>query len=338
MVSIYKRDNTYYIKFYHKGRRFRRSLGTGKKSEALRAKEEIERELASGKYAIEKVDTDADIFWEEYFKWAQDHKRSKTVETEQLFWNQFKEFVKPSKLGDVARHDVEKFKAKRKKDGLKPISINDALRHLQAIYNYAKKLGYYSGENPFIGIARFKVEKNPPKYLSKDQIEKVLKAAEQFGRDIYLVFALGIYAGLRKQEIVNTRWEWFDFDQKLITLSSHDGFSLKDSESRTIPLHDRLAVILTPYRQDAGFVFLPEKDGQGKYRYRYEFKRAFNIVLDKAELKWVTPHVLRHTFGSQLAIAGVSLYKISKWLGHSDTKTTQIYAHLQTHDEDINRF
>jgi hypothetical protein len=47
---------------------------------------------------------------------------------------------------------------------------------------------------------------------------------------------------------------------------------------------------------------------------------------------------LRHTFASQLAMAGVSLYKISKWLGHSDVKTSQIYARLQTQDEDINRF
>jgi integrase len=149
---------------------------------------------------------------------------------------------------------------------------------------------------------------------------------------------LGIYAGLRKQEIVNTRWEWFDFDHELITLSGHDGFLVKDSESRTIPLHERLAELLAPHREEEGFIFLPNKDGQAKHRYRYEFKRAFDVVLKRTELEWVTPHVLRHTFASQLAIAGVSLYKISKWLGHSDTKTTQIYAHLQTHDEDINRF
>ena len=60
--------------------------------------------------------------------------------------------------------------------------------------------------------------------------------------------------------------------------------------------------------------------------------------LKAAGVEWCTPHSLRHTFASQLAIKGVSLYKISKWLGHADFKTTQIYAHLQAHDEDINRF
>jgi len=151
-------------------------------------------------------------------------------------------------------------------------------------------------------------------------------------------FALGIFAGLRKNEIVNARWEWLDFERRLLTLASHDGFELKDSETRTIPLHERLAALMEPQRREKGFVFAPEKDSGNGYRYRYDFKRAFNTVLKEAGLEWVTPPVLRHTFASQLAMAGVSLNKISKWLGHSDVKTTQIYAHLQTHDEDINRF
>ena len=48
-------------------------------------------------------------------------------------------------------------------------------------------------------------------------------------------------------------------------------------------------------------------------------------------------HSLRHTFASQLVMAGVSIYKVSRWLGHSDVKTTMIYAHLAPQDADINR-
>jgi len=338
MASVYKRNDTYYIKFYENGKRVRRSLGTSSRNKALKLKEQIERELAAGKFRTEAIDMDVAIFWQKYIEWARLHKQPKTVRLDSMFWRQLIAFCHPKKLGDVTSRDIERFKARRVRDGLKPRSINGALRHLQAIYNHAAKLGYYNGPNPVRGVSKFKVEKNPPKYLEKDEIDRLLEAAATHGRDIHAVFALGTYAGMRKNEIVNTRWEWFDFDRKLITLASHDGFHIKNSESRTIPLHDRLASILEPYRANEGFIFMPEKEKPGKHEYRYEFKRAFHSVAKEAGLEWVTPHVLRHTFASQLAIAGVSLYKISKWLGHSDVKTTQIYAHLQTHDEDINRF
>lgn len=43
-------------------------------------------------------------------------------------------------------------------------------------------------------------------------------------------------------------------------------------------------------------------------------------------------HSLRHTFASWLVQAGVSIYKVSKLLGHSDVKTTEIYSHLRIED------
>ena len=43
-------------------------------------------------------------------------------------------------------------------------------------------------------------------------------------------------------------------------------------------------------------------------------------------------HSLRHTFASWLVQKGVSIYVVSRLLGHSDVKTTQIYAHLRQDD------
>jgi len=49
-------------------------------------------------------------------------------------------------------------------------------------------------------------------------------------------------------------------------------------------------------------------------------------------------HEFRHTFSSRLVQQGISLYKVSKWLGHSDFKTTQIYAHFApVYDNDIEK-
>jgi integrase len=50
-------------------------------------------------------------------------------------------------------------------------------------------------------------------------------------------------------------------------------------------------------------------------------------ALQKAGVDQITFHELRHTFGTQLAAAGVPLRTIQEWMGHADAKTTEIYRH-----------
>jgi hypothetical protein len=55
------------------------------------------------------------------------------------------------------------------------------------------------------------------------------------------------------------------------------------------------------------------------------------------DLSWVTPHVMRHTFGSLLAIAGESLAKISEWMGDDPRVTDRHYLHFKEGDTAINK-
>lgn len=54
----------------------------------------------------------------------------------------------------------------------------------------------------------------------------------------------------------------------------------------------------------------------------------FGEIRDAAKLPDVTAHTLRHTCGSRLVQRGVSIYHVQKWLGHSDIRQTERYAHL----------
>ena len=51
----------------------------------------------------------------------------------------------------------------------------------------------------------------------------------------------------------------------------------------------------------------------------------------------ITPHIMRHTFASLLASAGVSIYKIAVWLGDDVRVVQQHYAKLLPQDGDIER-
>src|SRR5947209_13125134 len=63
---------------------------------------------------------------------------------------------------------------------------------------------------------------------------------------------------------------------------------------------------------------------------RSKLVRRFKQALEQAGVRKITFHELRHTVG--MAAAGVALRTIQHWMGHADSKTTQIYAHYQPSD------
>lgn len=65
---------------------------------------------------------------------------------------------------------------------------------------------------------------------------------------------------------------------------------------------------------------------------RSKLVRRFKQAVDKAKVRPITFHELRHTFGTRMAAAGVPLRAIQHWMGHADAKTTQVYAHYQPLD------
>jgi integrase len=54
---------------------------------------------------------------------------------------------------------------------------------------------------------------------------------------------------------------------------------------------------------------------------------SFGNACKRAGLVGVSPHTLRHTCGTWMAQRGVSLHMIGGWLGHTDARTTELYAH-----------
>jgi integrase len=152
--------------------------------------------------------------------------------------------------------------------------------------------------------------------------------------DLLFVLYCGFHAGLRKNEIIEARPFWFDLGAGLLHLRKTATINFKDREERTVPLTTGFKVFLNTYGLREPFMLRPDIR-HGRNRYRYDFTRPFNEHVERQELGWVTPHIMRHTFASLLASAGRSLFKISVWLGDDPRVVERRYARLKPNDPEI---
>lgn len=172
-------------------------------------------------------------------------------------------------------------------------------------------------------------------WLDKAGIGKALEAAAN--DEMAFILYCGFDAGLRRNEIVEARVNWFDLKAGLLHVRKTATFVPKDKEERTIPLTKRFHRFLKKFlkdRRSGEWVLRPEVE-KGKFRYRWDFRRPYTDFMTSLDLRWVTPHIMRHSFASNLATAGVSIFKVSEWLGDDVRVVQRTYAKLAPADGDI---
>lgn len=226
-------------------------------------------------------------------------------------------------LSKITCLDVENFiLLKRKK--VKERIVNGYLATLQGAFQRAVEYGMLKN-NVFKVIKKLKPPQNFPLFLSKEEFEKLLLKEED--DKLKLLYRFGVYTGMRLGEIISLKWSALNFDKGLITVFNHEDFTTKSKRSRNIPIHKSLLEDLQKMNgKPDEYIF--RRNG---YQYTREFiSRNFKAAVIRSSLNDKYHfHTLRHTFASWLVQAGVSIYEVSKLLGHSDIKTTEIYAHLQ---------
>jgi len=249
---------------------------------------------------------------ERYWSYAESRKRPKTVSLERYAWRSYQNHG-----GTVDEwHRAIQLSASSS-------TANVYLRHLRAVYSGLQRLGMVHG-NPAREVPQFSLPWRNPDFVSLHDFERF--HAHCRGA-LYLRVALAFYAGLRKGEACHARWEWFDFESKILTVRCSHGFQTKSGAERSIPMSSTLLELLRPLAQR-----------QGLLSHLGDPKSVFATARRRANQEHITWCILRHSFGSLYAQRGVPLIKISRWMGHSSVKVTEkYYVGLQSYDSDIER-
>jgi len=199
------------------------------------------------------------------------------------------------------------------------------LINLSAAFNKAIKDGYLI-ENPCKGFKRFKIPEKLPMFYSKTEFEQLINAIDN--QDIKDIATFAVYTGLRQMELITLEWTQINFNERIVIIDNRNHLS-KSKKIRSIPLNDKALEVLNNRGQKTNPIFTINNEVIEQKKFSKDFKKYILNANLNPKLNF---HSLRHTFASWLVQASVSIYEVSKLLGHSDIKTTEIYAHIRRED------
>lgn len=200
------------------------------------------------------------------------------------------------------------------------------VRDLSAVFSFAMRRRLMTA-NPVATASVRKTDNRCDRFLSLSEIERlgsVLNELEAEGKNPKAINIARLWAltGCRRNEIAGLRWSEVDFERGLLVLGgTKTGQSVRPLGAAAVALLEALRKEADPRDE---FVFPAE----GSKSFYQGTSKIWPIAIKRANLPGVTPHVLRHTFGSSAASAGEALLMIGSLLGHANARSSQIYAHI----------
>ncbi|WNH13035.1 site-specific tyrosine recombinase/integron integrase [Thalassobellus suaedae] len=242
-----------------------------------------------------------------------------TVKSYVSAFETFINYYQTKELIAINESDVRSYILKLVQEDKSNSYINTAINSIK--FYYESVLGM---PNRFYQVERPRKEKKLPKILSKEDVLNIIANTNNLKHKC--IVSLLYSSGMRRNELVNLKITDIDSKRMLIRVEAAKG----NKDRYTLLSHALLKDLRDYYKQ-----YKPEKYIiEGMYGKQYSGQSIGKIVLNAAKkagiMTPVTPHILRHSFATHLLEAGVDLRQIQVLLGHSSSKTTEIYTHVAT--------
>ncbi len=182
-------------------------------------------------------------------------------------------------------------------------------------------------------ISNPKVEKKLPKVIYSNELDTILNVPDKtttLGLRDALILELLYSTGVRVSELVSICINDINFNKKEIRIFG------KGSKERIVLYGNKCSDLLDDYISKSRSKLYSEYSGdylllskKGRQINQREIRTIIDDVVSKAGLKiHISPHVLRHTFATDLLNNGADLRSVQELLGHESLSTTTIYTHI----------
>jgi integrase/recombinase XerC len=221
-------------------------------------------------------------------------------------------------------------------EGMKPRSVNRKLSAVKSFFKYLQKQGVVT-HNPAERVSGPKVGKKLPVFVSDKDMGKILDDNDEYSDDFEghrdrFIIELFYVTGIRRSELIGLKDSDIDFYNRTLRVTG------KRNKQRIIPLSDITMEKLKEYMQirdahiknKSPFLFVRNN---GEPMYPVMVYKIINTRLSGiATLSKKSPHVLRHSFATEMLNNGAEINAVKELLGHSSLASTEIYTHV-TFDE-----
>lgn len=237
----------------------------------------------------------------------------------------FRGFAGNPPLPSLTPRHIDKYKVERLA-AVAPATVNIELRTLKTAFRMGVRWNMLR-KSPFEGVSLARIPEREHPYYGREEFQRLIDTIrEPWLRDVVLFAAV---TGMRQGEILSLRWDQVDFQARVARLSSSASFRTKTGKRRSVPLGDTAIQVLRARESGHESAVVFTLRGRPLMR-RWVTTKLRRYVRETGLDRRLNFHSLRSSFASWLALDGVSIYQISKLLGHSDVKITQeYYAHLE---------
>ncbi len=280
---------------------------------------------------------------DKFIAWIETEKRPNTVRRYKQCLKQLSHTFDGKRLGEITPWTIEHYK-KERVSGVEltarppdisdqewgrrrqlaakgsPIGVNRELGVLKTLFNRCKTWRLIDLDNPVRAVKLRPEPKTRLRWLTAEEEALLLSVATEPLRSLIV---LGVNTGLRIQaEALQLRWHDIDLKRGQLTVAASYA---KSGHSRTVPTNSLVRGTLEKLRVCASGPFVFAKIDGTPYR---SIRSAFQTACRRAGLSGITPHTLRHTFGSRLAMSGADMRTIQEVGGWRTLGMVERYSHL----------